>query len=63
MIDVTTATKILPGTDLYAEAVDWLHTEGSGERSHTPRRRCNCPGLEPGQGHRMESGPMLQLSL
>ena len=27
MIDVTTATKILPGTDLYGEAVDWLHTE------------------------------------
>src|SRR3954469_10181463 len=27
MIDVTTGTKILPGTELYGEAVDWLHSE------------------------------------
>ena len=27
MNDVTTATKILPGTELYGEAADWLHTE------------------------------------
>ena len=27
MIDVTTATKALPGTERYGEAADWLHTE------------------------------------